>query len=67
PAGTPGALPLPAETGTGQVPVQGTPAAPVTPGVPQQWPGTGDTTGTGTPAPAVPAAGTPAPGTPLPA
>ncbi|MFJ4580830.1 hybrid sensor histidine kinase/response regulator [Streptomyces echinatus] len=79
PAGTPvaapGALPLPAEAGTGQVPAQGTQSVPVPPGggpvagVPQQWPGAGDTAGAGAPAPepATPAAGTPVPGTPLPA
>ncbi|MFF8729962.1 PAS domain-containing protein [Streptomyces sp. NPDC015171] len=87
PAGTPvtppGALPLPAETGTGPVPSgpQGAPSGPVLPGgVPQQWPGAGDTAGGAgrpVPAPATPAAGTPvpgpaaaaapAPGTPLPA
>ncbi|WP_369365847.1 PAS domain-containing protein [Streptomyces sp. CG4] len=54
PGGTPAAQPLPAE-GAGPVPA---------PGVPQQWPGTDDTSGAGTP---VPQAGTPAPGTPLPA
>ncbi|MFF5534396.1 PAS domain-containing protein [Streptomyces cinerochromogenes] len=72
PAGTavppPGALPLPAEAGTGQVPLVGGQAA----GVPQQWPGAGEAAGTattpapaaGTPAPGTPTAGTPAPGTP---
>ncbi len=38
------------------------PTAVQTPGVPQQWPGAGDTSGAGTP---VPQTGTPAPGTPL--
>ncbi|MEV5170816.1 PAS domain-containing protein [Streptomyces flaveolus] len=69
PVASPGALPLPAETGPGQVPAgaQGAQAAPVPPGdnpaagVPQQWPGSGDTSGAGTPAPAP---GTPAAGVP---
>nr|WP_234337823.1 PAS domain-containing protein [Streptomyces sp. NRRL WC-3725] len=69
PVASPGALPLPAETGTGQVPAgaRGAPATPVPPGgnpaagVPQQWPGSGDTSGAGTPAPApgAPAAAVP--------
>ncbi|MEV5382976.1 PAS domain-containing protein [Streptomyces sp. NPDC052721] len=69
PVVSPGALPLPAEAGTGQVPAgaQGIQAAPVPPGgnpaagVPQQWPGSGDTSGTGThaPAPGTPAANVP--------
>lgn len=60
---SPGALPLPAEAAAGQVPAgaQGAQAAPVPPGVPQQWPGADDTSGTGThsPAPGAPAAGVP--------
>ncbi|MFF7355149.1 PAS domain-containing protein [Streptomyces filipinensis] len=59
PGGTPNGLPLPAEAGAGKMPT-----AVQTPGVPQQWPGAGDTSGAGTP---VPQTGTPAPGTPLPA
>ncbi|MGW5427599.1 PAS domain-containing protein [Streptomyces sp. NPDC004059] len=59
PGGTPSAQPLPAEAGAGPVPT-----AVQAPGVPQQWPGAGDTSGAGTP---VPQSGTPAPGTPLPA
>ncbi|MET8772526.1 histidine kinase, partial [Streptomyces sp. NPDC004658] len=57
PVASPGALPLPAEAGTGQAPT-GTQAGPVPPGgnpaagVPQQWPGADDTSGTGTPSPA---------------
>ncbi|MGW2772898.1 PAS domain-containing protein [Streptomyces olivaceoviridis] len=60
PVASPGALPLPAEAGTGQVPA-GAPAAPVPPGVPQQWPGADDTSGTGTrtPVPGAPAADVP--------
>ncbi|MEV6117570.1 PAS domain-containing protein [Streptomyces sp. NPDC052109] len=58
PAGTPSAQPLPAEAGAGAVP------AAVPAPVPPQWPGTGDTSGAGTP---VPQSGTPAAGTPLPA
>ncbi|MFJ3806871.1 PAS domain-containing protein [Streptomyces sp. NPDC090073] len=62
PAGTPvappAAQPLPAESATGR-----TPAATV----PQQWPGSGDTSGAGTPVPRVNPAGTPAAGTALPA
>ncbi|MGW3460619.1 PAS domain-containing protein [Streptomyces olivaceoviridis] len=60
PVASPGALPLPAEAGTGQVPA-GAQAAPVPPGVPQQWPGADDTSGTGTrtPVPGVPAAAVP--------
>ncbi|MGW2714095.1 histidine kinase, partial [Streptomyces sp. NPDC001356] len=64
-AGTPVASPgaLPAEAGTGQVPAgaQGAPAAPVPPSVPQQWPGSADTSGAGVTGPA---AGTPAAGVP---
>ncbi|MGW3203677.1 PAS domain-containing protein [Streptomyces sp. NPDC001135] len=58
PGGTPSGGPSPAGAGTGQVPT-----AVQTPGVPQQWPGTDDTSGAGTP---VPQTGTPVPGTPLP-
>ncbi|CAM5586446.1 MULTISPECIES: hybrid sensor histidine kinase/response regulator [Streptomyces] len=60
PVASPGALPLPAEAGTGQVPA-GTQAAPAPPGVPQQWPGADDTSGTGTrtPVPGAPAADVP--------
>ncbi|MFF8905977.1 hybrid sensor histidine kinase/response regulator [Streptomyces olivaceoviridis] len=60
PVASPGALPLPAEAGTGQVPA-GAQAAPVPPGVPQQWPGADDASGTGTrtPVPGVPAADVP--------
>ncbi|MFJ9816063.1 PAS domain-containing protein [Streptomyces sp. NPDC101151] len=71
PPGTPTApqpaQPLPAEATTGQVPVGRTAPAPAagTPAaaVPQQWPGTDDTSGAGVRA-AQP--DTPAPGTPLP-
>ncbi|MEW2287925.1 PAS domain-containing protein [Streptomyces sp. NPDC047841] len=63
PVASPGALPLPAEAGTGQAPAgaQGAQAAPVPPGVPQQWPGSADTSGAGipSPAPGTPAAGVP--------